>query len=97
MSAIIDPDKRYTTGQAAKLLGYSRATLVVRINAGQIKATQLEPFGKGVPHRRVQRSELLRVLGQAGYNSPPPPPAPKRRSNAARRDGERALKELGLA
>jgi len=96
MSPPIDPAQWYTTGQAAKLIGYSRATLVARIKAGHIKARQLEAVGNGTPHRRVVGSELLRVLGEP-IHLHHPEPAPKRRSNAARRDGERALKELGLA
>lgn len=97
LTAGIDPNRRYATGEAARLLGVTRSTLVARIKAGVIKATQLGRLGQGTPHRRVLGSELLRALGLTGQPAPaPPPPPPKRRSNKAVRDELRAMRELGL-
>lgn len=93
----IDPDKRYPTGQAAKLLGVTRTTLIGRINAGLIKATRLPAAGNGTPHRRVLGFELLRALGEAGQTAAAArPPAPKKRTNRAERDRLNARKRLGL-
>lgn len=87
----IDPDKTYTLGKAAALIGCSRSALRQRIDGKVILATRLPTVNGGKTWWRVAGAELLRLKGQVLL-------ADQARPKAA--DGgkplNKALSDLGL-
>lgn len=89
---VIDPDRIYTIGRAAALLGCSRWALRSRIDDGTVLASRLPNAKGGNTWRRIAGAELLKLKGQILLASQPPVNTTKK----AEKELKEALADLGL-